>query len=112
MRQILSDASKGQLTPCANSSGPAHVQNYINGWIERKNERDDLDVTTELVCPPRLDVIDSQTMHVVFEGRSSSILWKGLMVELARELSTINGIERLGFWDLVTGQAHPASIEP
>ena len=87
------------------------ARDRINGWIERKNERDNLDVTTELAHPPSVDVIDAQTMQVVFDGRSTSTLWKGLIVELARELGTINGIERLGFWDLVTGFAHPASIE-
>jgi hypothetical protein len=87
------------------------AQDRINGWMERKSERDNLDVTTELARPPVVDVIDAQTMQVVFDCRSTSTLWKGLMVELSRELSTINGMERLGFWDLVTGFAHPASIE-
>jgi hypothetical protein len=86
------------------------VRCRITGWIERKSERDDLDIATELAQPPSVEVIDAQTIQVVFDGRPTSILWKGLMIEVAQELSTIDGLERLGFWDLVTGLPHPASI--
>jgi len=94
-------------------SGAVQVaQERISSWIGRKKSGNNLDIATELASPPKTDLIDSQTMQVVFDCRSSSALWKGLMVELAQELSTIGGIERLGFWDLVTGLPHPASIEP
>jgi hypothetical protein len=85
------------------------AQSRVSGWMQRKI-LDGLDVTTEFSQPPRVDRIDPQTMQIVLNCPQSSVLWKGLMVELAQDLSTIDGIRRLGFWDLVTGLAHPASL--
>ena len=86
------------------------IQEHVNTWAESKKSRDGLDLAAELEFPPRVELVDPQTIQIVFECRSSAFLWKGLMVELAGELRTVDGIERLGFWDLVTGIAHPASL--
>ena len=87
------------------------ARHLVNGWIEMKRNRDHLEMATEFTHPPRVDSIDSRTMQIVLDCRPGSVLWKGLMIELARMLDGVEGIERSGFWDLVTGLAHPASIE-
>ena len=87
------------------------VRDRVAGWVERKETVDHLDVAAEFIRPPYVDVLDSSVMQVVFDCVPPSALWKGLMVELASELNTVNGIKRLGFWDLVAGVVHPASVE-
>jgi hypothetical protein len=86
------------------------VRERLQDWIEKKEQVDHLDMAEEFTRPPFADVAEPSSIQIVFEGKPSSTLWKGLMIELARELGSVGGIRRLGFWDLVTGVSHPASV--
>jgi hypothetical protein len=48
---------------------------------------------------------------VVFDGRPGSQLWKGLLVDLTRDLTSEGSVALTGFWDLVAGHPHPASLK-
>jgi hypothetical protein len=82
----------------------------LDDWIERKVTVDHVDMDSEFTTPPQVSAVDVSVLQIIFECTSNAFLWKGLMVELARELDMVDGIERVGFWDLVAGAAHPASV--
>jgi hypothetical protein len=94
----------------ADSAAERALRQAVASWIQRKEEADHVDVGGEFVLPPRVEVVDRSCVQVVFDCPRNAVLWKGLMVELVRELDGIGRVRRTGFWDLVTGLPHPASI--
>lgn len=96
----------------SDAAAAATVRRIISEWINDKRHRDQLDVVAELGSSPTVVLIDSRTMQIVLNCQPASTLWKGLLVELTRRMDGVQDIKRIGFWDLVTGLAHPASIEP
>ena len=86
------------------------AQRVIADWIQSKLDLNHYDVVGDLGQAPTVNVVDPETIQVVLDCQSSSTLWKGFMIELTIELDKIPGTRRLGFWDLVAGQPHPASI--
>lgn len=87
------------------------ARDHVEAWVRMKEGIDLPALREEFTQVPHVELLDGSTLDVVFECSSSATLWKGLMIELAGELRTINGIRRSGFWDLVTGRPHPASLE-
>jgi hypothetical protein len=81
-------------------------------WITRQTDSEHVDLLTELSSLPRIEQIDPTTVDVIFDGRPGSPLWKGLLIDLTRELTSQGSATLIGFWDLVAGHPHPASIEP
>jgi hypothetical protein len=86
-------------------------QKSIDEWVQVKRHQDGIDVSTELAGAPSVELVDSQTVQIVLHCRSSSKLWKGLLVEIVKQVRTFDGVAFIGFWDVVTGRAHPASVE-
>jgi|SRR5579859_2817245 len=66
----------------------------------------------DLSSPPRIEQIDPTTVDVIVEEQPGSRLWKGLLVDLTRDPTSQESAALTGFWDLVTGQPHPASLHP
>lgn len=88
------------------------VSRQVAEWITRQADSEHVDLLTELSSLPRIEQIDPTTVDVIFEGRPGFPLWKGLLVDLTRELTSEGSATLIGFWDLVAGHPHPASIEP
>ena len=87
------------------------VRRQLTQWIIRHND-DGHDLLLDLSSLPRIEPIDPPTVDVVFEGRPGSQLWKGLLVDLTRTLTSEGSVDLTGFWDLVAGHPHPASLQP
>lgn len=87
------------------------IRQRVSTWVAGRVEREQVDVLADLSSLPRVEEVDSSTADVVFEGRPGSRLWKGFMVELTQELSD-GQAAFVGFWDLVAGKPHPASVRP
>ncbi|GIH02979.1 hypothetical protein Rhe02_10460 [Rhizocola hellebori] len=89
------------------SDGVQTAQDRLRVWTEHKATHVDMD--REFVRAPFVDAPDPSTMQVIFDCRPSAVLWKGLMIEVVNQLDSAEGIRRIGFWDLITNLAHPAS---
>jgi hypothetical protein len=87
----------------------ARVGQLLTQWSTR--HADD-DLLRDLSSPPRIEQIDPTTVDVIIEGRPGSRLWKGLLIDLTRDLTSQGSAALTGFWDLVAGQPHPASLRP
>jgi len=94
------------------STADAHevVRRQLTQWITRHSD-DSHDLLLELSSLPRIEPIDPTTVDVVFDGRPGSQLWKGLLVDLTRDLTSEGSVALTGFWDLVAGHPHPASLK-
>ena len=86
------------------------LRSALARWLAEKTDVHHVDLKTEFAVVPHVDVEESGDVLVVFDGLPTSFLWKGLMVEASRELELIDGADFAGFWDLVTGRPHPASV--
>ena len=98
----------------ADAAGVAEsVRAMLDHWLRKKTDVDRVDLRSEFATLPHVETVDSPDtgdIIVVFDGLATSVLWKGLMVEMVREAEAIEGLAFAGFWDLVNGRPHPASI--
>lgn len=86
------------------------IRSALDAWLTKKVDVHRVDMEKEFASLPHVDIEDSGDVLIVFDGLRTSVLWKGLMVEVAREMEPIEGAEFAGFWDLVTGRPHPGSV--
>ena len=96
--------------PAAETGVPDAIRGALGRWLAKKVDVHHVDLEKEFAVPPHVDVKESGDVLVVFDGLRTSFLWKGLMVEVAREMEPIEGAVFVGFWDLVTGRPHPGSV--
>lgn len=85
------------------------LEDGLRRWLSRKEEYG-VDLVLDLTENPWLEDREDGAIQVVFEIQPESVLWKAWLVELTAELSTAAGIKFVGFWDLIAGVPHPASI--
>ena len=88
----------------------SNMQSTLDRWLRSKVDEHGLNISSEMSGTPQLSMVDADAVQVVFECVADAVLWKGLLVELTTELDQVPGTTRTGFWDLVAGQAHPASL--
>ncbi|MEY9933965.1 hypothetical protein ABH926_008628 [Catenulispora sp. GP43] len=86
------------------------IRSALGLWLRKKLDVHHVDMDAEFADLPHTEVEESGDVLVVFDGLPNSFLWKGLMVEVAREMEPIDGATYAGFWDLVAGRPHPASV--
>ncbi|MFI9386342.1 hypothetical protein [Kutzneria sp. NPDC052558] len=85
------------------------MREALDGWLQQKTGGHDRTLLSEFATRPHLDSVDAGTVQVVLDCLASAALWKGFMIEITKTLDDSPGVTRLGFWDLVSGQPHPAS---
>lgn len=88
------------------------VRRQLGEWITRHDSTEHVDLLADLSSLPRIELIDPTTVDVIFEGRPGSQLWKGLLVDLTKQLTSKAPATLISFWDLVAGHPHPASLGP
>jgi hypothetical protein len=88
------------------------VRRRLAAWVSARNADWPDGLLGDFFSPPEIHQAGPDTLDVVFEGRPGSRMWKGWMVDLTRELRSVEGTAFAGFWDLVTGRSHPASVRP
>jgi hypothetical protein len=88
------------------------VSRQLGEWITQQNSTEHVDLLADLSSLPRIELVDPTTVDLIFEGRPGSQLWKGLLVDLTKQLTSRAPATLIGFWDLVAGRPHPASVGP
>jgi hypothetical protein len=88
------------------------VQDFVAGWLRGLTATGHVDLLEEMTVLPHVLATEPASIDVVFDGRSGSRRWKDWLVLLTRDLTTsLPELKFVGFCDLVSGTAHPASVE-
>jgi hypothetical protein len=86
------------------------ARDYVAAWLDRKTGNEHVNFGEEFRRPIRVEPVGKHGFDIVFDCHPHSVMWKGWMVELTQRVRWIPGITFQGFWDLVSGAPHPASV--
>jgi hypothetical protein len=94
----------------ADSSLRSLVGEQVSTWaLEKRTAGIDLD--REFSSLPRVEGIEDDRVDVVFDGRKDSTTWKDWLIDLSRRIrDSSDQVTFEGFFDRVSGTAHPASL--
>ena len=98
-RYSVSDTSQKKL-----------IQDYVARWTIEKPSRNRAGIRRALVKDPYVVDRGDGRLDIVFDGRPGSRVWKDYLLLLVKDVPRVSGIAFEGFWDLVAGTVHPASI--
>lgn len=86
------------------------IRETLAQWLQKETDVYHIDMRTEFSDDPYVKVDESGDVAIVLNGLRTSYIWRGLMVEVVREMESIEGAKFAGFWDRVTGRPHAASV--
>ena len=86
------------------------IQDYVAQWTIGRPSRSRDGLRRALVRDPYVVERVDGRLDIVLDVRPGSRMWKNYMALLVRDVPHLPGITYEGFWDLVTGKVHPASV--
>ena len=88
------------------------VEDFVAGWVHGIVATSHIDFLDDFVVQPHVVRRGENSLDVVFDAKPGSQRWKDWMVFLTRDIqSSIPGVALEHFYDLVTNQVHPDSVQ-